>query len=171
MMPRKGGARSRSDITSCREERDQDYSTKTDQLKEIKEDVQTERETIEGMDGLGTMEGMEAVTESLREAENVSQEEFSQEGEALNESQSEGKEFEDELQERTDSNSADMTKIEQTRQSVKSEAAGSSVERAAEQTREDIEFLRGEEEQAREAREASEQEYAQLSQIVSGSGS
>ena len=123
-------SRARGDITAARESRDQDYKEKTEHLTESTEDIRTEREAIEGMEAIGTMEGMEQTMDSLREAETVSEEEFTREGEALGESQSEGKEHEGELQERSDATAADKERVGQARDTVKGDAASAATERS-----------------------------------------
>ena len=165
------GSRSRGEITQSVDQRKGEYEEKTDALKHDAEDVGTEREAIEGMEGLGTIEGMEAVTESLREAEATSQREFADDGGVLEQSQREGQELEGELDERAESTDKDLREISEARGEVHSDAAAGPIERAEAQTREDIEFLRGEEERGRESREKAEQEHEQLKQIVHGKGS
>lgn len=170
MARNRGGERSRGDITTCVEQRGQEYDAKTQELTETTEDVQTERDAIEQLQGLGTVEGTQGVTSSLEQAEATSQGEFQQGADSLKESQAEGQECEGELQERSDATAADGERISQARQEVKSGAAGASLESAEAQANEDVEFLRGEEERAREGRESAEQQYEQLVQIVFGAG-
>lgn len=162
--------RSRSDITGTVEHLKQEYEEKTDALGRTTQDVTIERETIQGMIMVGTMEGMEAVMAALQEAEGVSQEEFTEQADALNGLQVEGTEFEGELQERTESTLADLDKLERAQSELNSKAAGSSMERAESQVQDDCEFLRSEDSRERTSREAAQQECEQLRVIVFGGG-
>ena len=69
-------SRGRGDITQTVEGHDQDYKEKTDALERDAEDHRVECDAIEGMEGIGTEEGMEDVTESLQEAKETTEQEF-----------------------------------------------------------------------------------------------
>ena len=163
-------SRGRGDITQTVEGHDQDYKEKTDALEHDAEDHRVECDAIEDMEGIGTEEGMEAVTGSLHEAKATSEQEFSDDGAALEQAQGEGEEFEGELNERTESNQADLQRIGDASQQVHSDSATTRIEQAESQTREDIEFLRGEEERSRQSRESAQHQHEQLKQVVHGTG-
>lgn len=170
-MPRtKRTARGRSDIAGTVDRLQHEYKEKTEALTDTKEDVSIERDTIDGMEMDGTIEGVEAVKDSLRQAEDTSKKEFTEQADALTESLTEGTEFETEIQERSDATAADMEKVGEARSELHSGAAGASAERAESQLQEDREFLRGEDQRERESREAAAQECQQLTQIVFGAG-
>ena len=170
-MPSNHESRSRGEIAETVENRQREYREKTYALQGEKEDIRIEREAIEMIEqAFGTLEGRESVLTPLREAEMNSQEEFTENGAALEQAQSQGRELEGELQERSDSMTAEAEHLGQAGGQVTSDASRSMLERAEAQAREDVEFLHGEEEKARESREAGEQEYNQLRQIVFEAG-
>ena len=162
--------RSRGEIKQTVDRRKQEYGEKTDSLKHDADDIGIEHSAFEEMEAIGTEEGMEEVTACLHEAEDTSVKEFAEDGNALQEAQQEGQEFEGELNERAHATEGDRQKIGDARQQMHGDNAATRVEQAENQTREDIEFLRGEEERGRESRETAEQEHEQLKQIVHGSG-
>jgi len=165
-----GSGRSRGDITETVQKHDQEYKEKTEALERDAEDHRVESDTLEGVEAGGTIEGMEEVTASLQEAKETTEQEFADDGTALEQSQGEGEEFEGELHESAESNEADLQRIGDARQQVHSDSATSRIERAESETREDIEFLQGEEERSRQSRESSQQQHEQLKQIVHGTG-
>lgn len=163
--------RSRGEITETVDGRKREYQEKTDALGQAAKDIGIEREVIKDMEqSVGTLDGVEGALISMRGAETASEGEFTDGGAALEKAQSEGEELEGELRERTDSTTGDAERIGQARGQLTSDASRCLMERAETQTREDIEFLRGEEERARESREATEPEYDQLRQVVFGNG-
>jgi hypothetical protein len=161
---------SRSDITNTADRLDQGYKEKTGELDRTKQDYEVEIVTIEGMGMLGTLEGMQAVVASLETARDTSVKEFEEQTDAFEGVKAEGQELEGELQERTESVTADLEKLGQARSEVNSRAAGSSVERAESQLQEDREFLSSEDKRERESREAAEELVRQLRQVVLGTG-
>ncbi|MCO6438484.1 MAG: hypothetical protein J5J06_15445 [Phycisphaerae bacterium] len=163
-------SRSRGDITETVEKHDQEYKEKTEALERDAEDHRVESEVIDGMEAGGTSEGVEEVTASLQEAKETTEQEFADDGAALEQAQGEGEEFEGELKERTESDEGDLQKIGDARQQVHSDSATSRIEQAESETREDIEFLQGEEERSRQSRENAQQQHEQLKQIVQGTG-
>lgn len=170
-MPRNdGGGRSRSEISSSAEQRIQDYREKVESLTDVKDDVLEERDAIAGMAALGTIEGVEAVTDSLHEAEETSQGEFSEGSDALTESMTEGQELEEDLQERAEADEADATKFGDAGQAIKSDAARSRVAEAEDQAREDKGFLDGVKEEVRESGATTTSELNELSQTVQSPG-
>lgn len=170
-MPRNHRSdRSRSDITNTADRLDQGYKEKTRELDLTKQDYEIEIVTIEGMEMGGTSEGMQEVIISIGEAKNTSVKEFEEQSDAFEGVKAEGQELEGELQERTESVTADLEKLGQAQSELNSRAAGSSVERAESQLQEDREFLSSEDKRERESREAAEELVKQLSQIVLGTG-
>lgn len=162
--------RTRGEISQTVQERDQEYNEKTDALERDAEDHRVECDATESMEAAGTEEGMEAVTESLQEAKATTEQEFAEDGAALEQAQGEGAEFEGELNERTESNEADVQRFGDSRQQVHSDSASSRIEQAESQTLEDSEFLRGEEEQTRQARERAQEQHERLKQALHGTG-
>lgn len=161
-----GGGRSRGEISSSAEGRIQDYKEKIENLVDIKDDVLEERDAVTGMEGLGTIEGMESVIGSLEAAEETSRGEFSDGSDALTESLSEGQGLEEDLHERAEADEGDAQKFAAAGQAIKSDTARGRVAEAETEAIEDKEFLDGVEREIHESGESTINEQEQLSQIV-----
>ena len=160
----------RGDITHDIAHRDEEYQEKTDALQRDTDDITTERETIEDIEADGTAEVMEAVATTLKEAEDISTQEFADNENALEHVQGEGQEFESELNDRAETTENDRGRVAAAGQKVHGDAATARIQHAESQLQEDIEFLRAEEERARQSRERSVAEREVLRDIVSGKG-
>ena len=125
-------------------------------------DVETVRQTLESLDLAGTAEAADAVEQSIQGAEGVSVGEFDEKATELEGIHQEGQEHESELQERSDSTSADLGRISDASGRINSDAANNELVAAKESGVRDMEFLEDNLHQAQDAREESrrlEEEY------------
>jgi hypothetical protein len=152
-MGRKGDTPSRSEVTDTVEKHKGDMSEKVDELEIIAQDKETVTSTLESLDLSGTTEGSDAVEEAIEQAENATVEVFEGEDAELEAIQSDTEEYEGQLQERTDSNEADLEKIADAANKIETQETVGELEKAKDATSSDMEFLQEQNEAAQQARE------------------
>jgi len=172
MRKRRADAPSRSDVAKTVDDRKTEFDEKTDALERHADDAETERETLESLDLTGTSDAAEAVEQAVDAAQEASVREFEEDGDALEQVQDEGEEFERELHERSDANASDMDKIVDAGNRLHSDDAKSELEKARMETQRDIELLDEQEREAQESRKESERLHdEQRARIQAAGGS
>lgn len=154
---RKSDSPTRGEINEKVEKNKEEMTEKVEELDTTATDTETVRETLENLDFEGTAEGVDSVEEAVTEAEDVTVDIFDEEDEELNEFiDSEVKEHEQELQERTDSSESDFEKVSDAVDQIATQKTNKELERAKTEIRDDIEFLDEQNEDSRDAREENE---------------
>jgi hypothetical protein len=156
-MRRKGDTPTRSEVTETVEKHKDDMSEKVEELDTIATDTETVRDTLESLDFGGTSDGAEEVESAIDQAEDVTVEIFDREDENLEEIQGDTEEYEGELQERTDSSESDLDKVSDAAGKIETQETVGELENAKAAVSSDIEFLREQDETAKQAREENEQ--------------
>jgi len=119
-------------------------------------DIETIRGTLESLDFSGTMEGSEEVEASINQADDVTVDEFDRQDGEVDDLQKESTEHEGELQERTEAGETDLGKLSDASGQIETPEAINELVQAKEGALRDIEFLKGQDDRAREAREENE---------------
>ena len=156
-MRNKSDTPTRGEVSERVEKSKEQMDEKVNDLDLIATDAETVRGTVESLDLNGTSEGSDAVESAIEEAENVTVEKFDEEDEALQEVQSDMEDFEGELQERTDSSESDSEQVSEAIGQITTEETKGELEQAKSEIDDDIEFLKEQNETAREAREENTQ--------------
>jgi len=156
-MRNKSDTPTRGEVSERVEKSKEQMDEKVNDLDLIATDAETVRGTLESLDLNGTSEGSDAVESAIEEAENVTVEKFDEEDEALQEVQSDMEDFEGELQERTDSSESDSEQVSEAIGQITTEETKGELEQAKSEIDDDIEFLKEQNETAREAREENTQ--------------
>ena len=155
-MRRRSGAISRSEVSDTLERHQEDAQEKTDQIEETVSDTETEREVLEGLELAGTEEAGEQVEMDIEQAQDASIGEFEGESHELEQIHVETQEFEGEMQERSDSSTADAEKVSDGISQLNRDSAKSQLEKSRDSLQEDIDFLDDYEQRAQEARQESQ---------------
>jgi uncharacterized protein YjbJ (UPF0337 family) len=170
-MRNKSDTPTRGEVNERVEKNKEQMNEKIDDLDLIATDAETVRDTLESLDLSGTSEGSDSVEGAIEEAENVTVEKFDEEDEALQEVQSDMKDFEGDLQERTDSSESDSEKVSEAIGQVTTAETKGELDQAKSEIGDDIEFLKEQNETAREAREENEQlQQEHRSRVQGGKG-
>jgi len=152
-MTRKGNAPSRGEVTDTVETHQGQMSEKVEILDRVAADAETVQGTLESLDLDGTSEGSEEVADAIDQAADVTAEVFEGEDAALEEVQSAAEEFEGELQERADSSESDIEKIADAAGKIETQETVGELEKAKDAASSDMEFLKEQNEAAKQARE------------------
>lgn len=155
-MARRGDARSRSEIQDQVETQEQDREQKGEDSELVTVDAETIGQTKDELEGGGTIEGTESAVESVDAAQDVTAEEHERQDEQIEEVQAEIETHEQELQERSDTDQADLGKLSDATSELKTDVATGELIDAKEALIEDDEFLQDQKRQAEEGRQESE---------------
>jgi hypothetical protein len=164
-VPRFGKNPERSQITDDLEERDQQISEKHEELEIPASDVELENETLRDLEG-GTLEGLSAAQQEIRNAQGVSAGEFDERGSELEQIRSEGQDFEGEMQQQADATLADRGKVADAATRIHSDAASGELKEAEQALDEDKQFLEEQEKCSAQAREESQRLQEEMKQRV-----
>ncbi|MCY2928059.1 MAG: hypothetical protein NTV86_00920 [Planctomycetota bacterium] len=159
MARKHSDAPARNEVTTRVQEHETDMETKAEDIEETVTDVETERETLDGLELAGTAEGAEGVEQSIEAAGDVSAGEFDSESTELKHIQDESQEQEDDLHERSDTTSSDLGRISDASGKIHSDSANTELVAAKEAAVRDIEFLDDTAKQAQAAREQSQRRH------------
>lgn len=170
MARRTTDAPSRIEITQKTDDQKESMDEKDEQLGVIKIDVEIVDHTSEELELDGTSEAAEKITESIDQAAEVTREIFDDEDEALDQAQDETEEHENDLTERSDSSQSDLEKVSDSSDQLTTKETADELEQAQSEINEDIEFLEGQNEDARQVREETEQRQQEYRIIVHGKG-
>lgn len=155
-MARWSDTPTRSEVTERVGKNHEDLREKGDEMEDSVSDIETVRETLDSLDLSGTAEAAEAVERAVEGAEDVSVSEFEEESSEVGEIQGETEEHESELQERSDTTSADLGKLSDASSRLHSDVANRELIEAKESAVRDVEFLGDQAKRAQEAREESQ---------------
>ena len=167
-MRKRSDTPTRSEVTETVDSHKEEMDDKTVELDTIATDTETVRETLDSLDFSGTSEGTDEVESSIEQAEDVTVEIFEQEDENLEQMQGETEEYENELQERSDSSESDMGKISDAGSKIETPDTVTELDKAREAVANDIEFLDDQNEKAQGAREETEELQQQHRARVQG---
>ena len=157
-MKKIGGVPTRSEITDTVQKHEDDMTEKVEDIDIVATDAETVDETLENLDleDGQTSEGPEAVESAMEEAEDVTVEIFEEEDENLEEMQNEAGDYQDELQERTDTSEKNLGEIVDASGQIETQETVDELVEAKSAVLEDIDFLNEEIEHAEEAIEETE---------------
>jgi len=167
-MRKRSDTPSRGEITETREGQEERMSEGKEKLNVTSEDMDTVCDTLDGLNGDGSSEGVELATSSIERAQDVTAEVFDQESEEVDEVCGEAEEYQQDLQERCDSTQADLGKISDASGRIQTDEAANELGRAEEACVEDMEFLDDQIERSRTAAEDTRQVKEQLEGHVHG---
>ena len=160
----------RTEITDRAENHHQRMNETEESAERKVTDVETERETADGLDLEGTREAAEAIEQHIDDAENRSTEEFETDGRDLEGIHQDVEEFGGELQDRTDSMTRDSERISEARDRLTSEAAGGELMAAIDSAQAEIEFLQKQLEHSRQTLAESRRRYDEQRKRVQAEG-
>ena len=169
-MKKHGDISSRSEITEQVERKTREMEEKETDLDKIASDVETVRETLDNLDLGGTHECAEELMSAFNETEGVTVEEFDSEDESLEQIQDESQEHEEKVEGHRDSSESDLGKVSDASSRIELKVAQNELVKAKEAALRDIEFLAEQIDQAREAREKSDEIQSQLRARVQSNG-
>ena len=155
-MKKIGGVPTRSEVTDTVQKHEDDMTEKVEDIDIVATDAETVDETLENLDFEGTAEGTEAIESAMEEAEDVTVEIFEEEDENLEEMQTDAKDYQDGLQERTDSSEKNLGEIVNASGQIETQETIDKLVEAKSAVLEDIDFLNEEIEHAEEAIEETE---------------
>lgn len=138
-----------------------EFEEKAEGMDDIASDLETIRETIEGLNLAGTVEGTTEVEDAIDGAEDNTVEEFEAEDHELDESQEQSEEFEDDLQERSTQTESDAADISDAAAGIQLESAIKELSEAKEAALGDVEFLSEQAAHIQESRDRSERIQAE----------
>lgn len=115
-MPKKIGERkpSRAEIRESISDTRASLNEKESVVEVDADDHEVVEDAIDGYEGSGTAEGVDQTERALSDAENTASKKFEEDNEELGKEQDEGKEFEQELEERTNEVQKDSDAIRET---------------------------------------------------------
>lgn len=171
-MRRRSDCVSRREVIETIDTRQSEFDEKTEELQKEADDVETTRETKDNLDLSGTSETSEAVERAMDAAENISEEEFTEDSEQLDQTQDQSQEYEADLHERSDTTEKDLGRVSDASAQINSDRPNREWIEAKEEFVRDKEFLDEQGERARVAREASERiQQEQEARVRAGRGS
>jgi hypothetical protein len=165
--------KSRTEIADTIDRCSADLNEKTIDLAQLHQDVQTVRDTLANLDLAGTTEGSDSVKQAVATAEATTTDIFGREDEKLEQTQTEGAEFEQELQEHSEAERADIETLSEASRCIRTDETINELVKAKEAALNDIDFLLAQIERAKTARdksEAAQQEYRRTIQTPGGQG-
>lgn len=118
-----------------------DMESKEVNLDRIATDVETVRETLEDLEFDGTVEGTEEIETEIENAEDVTVEIFDEEDDALESIQEDATEYEDEMNDRSDSSENDLKKVSLARAKIETTETIVELKKAKDAIARDIDFL------------------------------
>ena len=148
----------RQEINETVETHEKDMCEKLEELDTIATDTETVRETLDSLDRAGSEEGLDAAESSIEEAEDITIEIFDDEDDKLEDIQTETNEYQDELQERSDTDESDLEKICDASAHIETQATVDELVHAKAAVLEDIDYLNEEITDEQEALDESERQ-------------
>ena len=168
---RKTDTPTRGEVTEKVKENTEKMEEGVEKLDTVASDTETTRETLESLDFSGTAEGTDFIEEAIEKAEDLTVDIFDGQDEELDEFiDSEVKEHEQELQERTDSSESDFEKVSDAVDQIATDQTKDELERANTEIRDDIEFIDEQQQASQESREENETLQQQHRNRVHGGG-
>ena len=159
-LPSKRQVKERVDVSK------KDMQEKETDLDKIASDVERVRETITNLDFGGTAEGTQQLESSIEKAKDVTASVFDKENDELEQIQHKGKEYETEIDKRETTSKSDLEKISSTSTKIETKETINELVNAKESILRDIDFLSGQIERAKDAREKSDAAQRQLEERV-----
>jgi len=132
-----------------------DMEEKEGDLDKIATDIEIIRQNIESLDFRGTSDGYDHIEESIEGAKDVTVEVFTRENEELDRLQTDGQEFEGDLEDRRNSSESDLGKVSDFSAQIETEETINELLKAKEAVIRDIDFLAEQVNRASDAREKS----------------
>ena len=167
-MRKRSDTPTRGEITDTVQDQEDRMSEGTEQLSQTADDVDTVSDTLSGLDFEGSSEGVERVRDSMEQAQDVTVEVFDRDDEQLDGIRNESEEYQQGLQERSDSSQSDLGKVSDAGGRIQTKEAQAELDKAEEGLTEDMEFLDGQIERAGKASEDTKQTQDQLKGRVQG---
>ena len=133
-MGRRKDVTTRSEVTEKIESNKGQLEAKEIDLDKIAQDVETVRQTIEGLDFGGTAEGSDEVEGAIEGAKDVTRDVFDREDDSLDKMQDEAQEFEGEIQDHQRSAESDLGKISDASAKIDTKETITELEKAKEAT-------------------------------------
>ena len=150
---------SRSELSERVTRTRQDYEQSNELLNREADDVETARQTREGVELAGVVESDAAIEQALDSAQQEATNDFQQEGQELEQKHAEGQELESDMNERTKVTTADAEKLREGQAKLHADTLRQRLEEAHAAASAVLEFLDQQENEASEARRRSQQDY------------
>jgi hypothetical protein len=161
-MTKRGELPTHSDVEETVQEHDEKMSEKIEELDVLTEDTETVRGTRDGLDIEMTEEGVEAMMDSVDEAEDETVELFDTEDGNLEEFQSEAEDYANELDERHDTAESNLGELSDASAQIETAETVGKLADAKTSVLEEMDFLQENNQEAEEAREESERAQQEL---------
>ena len=166
-MSKRSDAPSRGQLSETLERHEGDMSRKAEELETIASDVETIKDTLDSLDFSGTAEGADEVEATITDAQDVTVDIFEEQDEGLEQIQEEVEDYQNELQDRHDSSESDLGKVSDASGRVETQETINKLAESKEGLLKDIEFLRSQVDEAKEAKDESERVQNTLKDKVS----
>ena len=157
MNERKSSRPTRAEVTDKGQRCTKEYERINAELTEDADDVETLQEILEQMDLGGTADATEIIERGIDAAGGAAQREFDEDFDALEAAHGEGREYEAELHEQSENVERDLSGLSDGKDRLHGDTVKTEVEKAREEEQRDIEFLDGQEREAKAKRDASGQ--------------
>ena len=155
----KGQSPSRSELSERVSRKRQDYEQSNESLTREADDVDTARQTREGVELAGVVESDAAIEQALDSAQQAATSDFEQEGRQLEQKHTEGQELENDMNERAKMTAADTEKLREGQAKLHADTLRQRLLEAQAAASAVLEFLDQQEKEATEARRRSQQDY------------
>ena len=147
-MGKRGDGVSRNEVTEKVAKHREGLEEQGKKLEQVVSDIEVIRKTLDDLELRGTSDAVDQVENGIEGAEDVSVNEFGQEGRQLEQIQKESEAHEGELHERSDATTSDLGRLSDATGRIVSDATNKAFLAAKEAALRDIDFLA---EQARRA--------------------
>jgi len=165
-MAKRKNVRSRGEISEQTDTSQRDMREQEETIEVTASDVETIRQTREGLEPSGTAEGADAVESAVEGAEDATIDVFEEQDEALEQIQQDASEHEEDLGEHAEGTERNLGRLSDASARIETSVAVDEFVRAKDAELDDVDFLRGEEEKVKEGREGSERKQVDYQKRV-----
>jgi hypothetical protein len=155
-MASKMGKPTRGEITEHVENDSERMHDKLEDLETAVEDTETVQNTLDALDLEGTSEGADEVQAAIEKAQDLANDIADREDTELDAVQDQAEQYEGEIRERSEASGSDLETISDAAGKLDRQETAAELQGAREAVASDIEFLKNQSEQARNAREETE---------------
>ena len=158
--------RSRGEISEEVESNNEQISEKAEIIEAKASDVEVEHQSLESLELSGTSEGVECVQQHIETAREISEQEFTEESDQLEQLHEQTEESENLLTEQSESVTGDIEKISEVAETLSSDSAAEQFTEARQTAEQDVEFLNVHKEKLQQIRNDSVNQHAAQQQRV-----
>jgi len=155
-MAKGKGVRSRGEISEQTDTSRRDMREQEETIEVTTSDVETIRQTLEGLEPSGTAEGADAVESAVEGAEDATMDVFEEQDEALEQLQEGASEHEEDLGEHSEGTERNLGRLSDASARIETGVAVDEFVKAKDAALNDVDYLSGEMRKVKEAEEESE---------------